>query len=427
MNYVMVLLVPFYRVDQDTVACESAFAIHLRELLPRISEWSKKIVIHSPAMSERHYQFSKHHLAHINCQEESIEYIDGPSVDLSRLKFFLKSPFFIWPKIWKAVSSASIVHASASKDIFKLFTIVSIFFAVIQGKKTIFAMDIDHRNSAKMSFETGRFSRKSYLLSQYFYNPLISLQLRFASRFCDLVLLKGQALVDDYGKGRSHVKNFYDTAHDQSFVISEDALTKKRSLWDSPKDSVKLVYFGRLVSYKGIIDMMQATQKAAQLMLKNDPEDKHIAKKISLTIIGAGEQEQELRRFVTQHQLEEWIIFKEAMSYGEELFGYLSGYDFLLAAPHSEDTPRSVFDAMACGLPMIAYDTYYYKDLSRTGTVSTVPWLSPDAMAEAIVELSNDPESVSKMINKCRDFAINNTQKIWLDKRLTWTKEFLSK
>jgi len=432
----MVLLVPFYRVDQDIIACESAFAVHLKALLPRISAWSEKIIVHSPMMSEQYYQSNKQYLAHINCHQEAIEYVDGPSVDLSRLQFLLKSPFLIWPKIWQIVRSSSVVHASASKDIFKLFTITSIFFAVIQGKKTLFAMDIDHRNSAKMSFKTGSFSRKSYWLSQYVYNPLISLQLRFASRFCDLVLFKGQSLVDDYGKGRHHVKNFYDTAHDLSFIISEDTVAKKLSLWNSTKGQIKLVYFGRLVSYKGIIDMMLATKKAAQLMMKAKINAKNNAitnvttasmTTVSLTIIGAGEQEKELRHFVMQQQLEEWVTFKEAMSYGEELFDCLSGYDFLLAAPHSEDTPRSVFDAMACGLPMIAYDTYYYQDLARTGTVKTVPWLSPDAMADAIVELSNDSELVSKMINKCRDFAINNTQKIWLDKRLAWTNEFLSK
>lgn len=421
MKYVMVLLVPFYRVDENTIACESAFFTHLKELLPRISQWGDEIVIHSPVMTAQAYADNKHHLAHIDCASEHIEHVPSCSTDISRAKFMLTAPFVIWPKIWKVVNTANVVHASVSKDIFKLFTFIALFFAVLQGKKTIVAMDIDHRNSAKMSYRTGKFSYKSYFLSQYIYNPIISLQIRFVSRFCDLVMLKGQLLVDDYGKGRAKVKNFYDTAHDLSFVLSEQHMAHKLQRWDEENDDIKCVYFGRLVGYKGIEDMILAIPKAAEIL-----QQAGSAKKISLSIIGAGESEQALKALVDQQGLNDSVTFCGALSYGEELFSCLREYDFLLAAPHSEDTPRSVFDAMACGLPMIAYDTYYYKDLERTGTVNTVPWLSVESLAEGIVELSNNPTEVQTMITKCRDFAVNNTQEAWLNKRLEWTKEFLS-
>lgn len=420
MNYVMVLLVPFYRVSENEIACESAFATHLKELLPRVAQWGDKIVIHSPQMPESVYQKNKHHLAHIQCDQEKIEYVDAWDLNISRLGFVAKAPFVIWPKIWKVVKTANVVHASVSKDIFKLFTFMALFFGVLQKKKTIVAMDIDHRNSAKMSYRTGKFSYKSYWLSQYIYNPIISCQLRFVSRYCSLLFLKGQLLVDDYGKGRDKVKNFYDTAHDLSFVINQADLAKKIATWDQEKSTIKLVYFGRLVGYKGIPDMILAVQKAAEKLKASGSE-----KTVSLSIIGAGEQDAELKALVAEQQLESVVEFCGALSYGEELFSRLREYDFLLAAPHSEDTPRSVFDSMACGLPMIAYDTYYYKDLERTGTVKTVPWLSVDALADEIIRLGSDGAAVKEMMQKCRDFAVNNTQEIWLEKRLAWTKEFL--
>jgi glycosyltransferase involved in cell wall biosynthesis len=421
MKYVMVLLVPFYRVDENTIACEGAFYTHLKELLPRISEWGDEILIHSPVMSTQTYTDNKHHLAHIDCAAERIDHVASYASDISRAKFMLHAPFSIWPKIWQVVKSANVVHSSVSKDIFKLFTFLALFFAVLQGKKTVTAMDIDHRNSAKMSYRTGKFSYKSYFLSQYIYNPIISLQIRFVSRFCNLVMLKGQLLVDDYGKGRAKVKNFYDTAHDESFVLSEQDMAQKLQYWDSSKSDIKCVYFGRLVDYKGIDDMILAVKKAAEKL-----QEMGSKKTISLSIIGTGESEHSLKALVDQHELQGIVEFCGALSYGEALFSRLREYDFLLAAPHSEDTPRSVFDAMACGLPMIAYDTYYYKDLEATDTVKTVPWLSIDALADGIVTLSHEPERVQKMIKKCRDFAVNNTQEAWLNKRLAWTKEFLS-
>jgi glycosyltransferase involved in cell wall biosynthesis len=407
MKYLMVLQVPFYKVNDDVVACESAFAVHLKELLPRIVQWGDEIVIHSPSMSEAIYQANKSHLAHIKCQQERITYVEAEPMETSRLAFFLKAPFTIWPKIWQVVKTANVVHASASKDIFKLFTIIAIISAVIQGKKTLFAMDIDHRNSARMLYRTGKFSRKSYWLSQYVYNPLIALQIRFAVRYCNLVMLKSSALVADFGKGKPNVKNFYDTAHDLSFVLSDEAFQQKLQLCRSDKPTIRLVYFGRLVAYKGIDDMIEATRIVAEKLSHAGD-----VRQVTLDIIGAGEMEQALRDQVVANNIESRVTFHGAVNYGQALSDKLKTYDFLLAAPKSEDTPRSVFDAMACGLPIIGYDTYYYKNLEETGAVQTVTWLSPTALAH-------------NMIRNARQFAIDNTQTSWMDRRLQWCKEFL--
>jgi glycosyltransferase involved in cell wall biosynthesis len=418
MKYVMVLLVPFYRVDNNTIACESAFAEHLKELLPRISEWGTEIVIHSPSMTAQSYDANKHHLTHINTAQEKIDYVEAFTENTSRLAFFLKAPFSVWPKIWKVVKTANVVHSSASKDPVVLFTFISLFFAVLQRKKTILVMDIDHRHSANMLYKLGDFSRKSYWLSKYLYNPIVSLQLHFSVKYCNLLMLKGRSLMEDYGRGKPHVKSFYNTVHDLSFVASNQDIEKKLLAIDENKTHVKLVYFGRIVKYKGINDMIDVAQIAAKQLSKNN-------KTVSLSIIGAGVTKAELQARVSRDGLEELVRFIDPLSYGPELFDELKTYDFLLAAPRSEDTPRSVFDAMACGLPIVAYDTYYYKDLEITGAVKTVPWLSTQAMADMIVALTDDREELKSMIVKSREFAINNTQEIWLNKRLEWTKEFL--
>jgi len=420
MNYLMVLLVPFYRVNDEVIACESAFASHLKELLPRISEWGSDIVILSPVMSAETYENSKHHLTHIHSEKERIHHVEGYPVDQSRVSFFLTAPFTVWPKIWKVVKTANVVHSSESKDVLKLFTFIALLFAVIQGKKSLLVKDIDHRHSAKMSYLTGKFSRKSYWLSRYIYMPLVSMQMRFAVRFCNLLMLKGQALVDDYGKGKAHVKNFYDTVHDDSMVLSEDELSEKINVIKQNGSSLNLVYFGRVVEYKGILDMIEATILVAKNFKEQDVE-----KTVSLTIIGAGDQKSTLQNLVKEKDIESMVKFLEPMTYGKELLDELKKYDFLLAAPKREDTPRSVFDAMACGLPIFAYDTYYYKDLESTGAVNTVPWLSIEALASEIIDVSNDIEKRIQLVNHCRSFALNNTQEIWMNKRLAWTKEFL--
>jgi glycosyltransferase involved in cell wall biosynthesis len=204
-------------------------------------------------------------------------------------------------------------------------------------------------------------------------------------------------------------------------VIGEKALQRKIVGVNRGNRDIKLVYFGRIVEYKGISDMILAVQH-----LSADLEANNAGYSVSLTIIGTGEHSPELEKLAAEKEMSAHIIFKDAIPYGPELFKVLQECDFLLAAPKHEDTPRSAFDAMACALPIIAYDTYYYEDLEKTGAVKTVPWCSIESLAEKIKELANQPDIVIDMMKKGKEFAIDNTQEIWIEKRKAWTDEFLS-
>lgn len=95
----------------------------------------------------------------------------------------------------------------------------------------------------------------------------------------------------------------------------------------------------------------------------------------------------------------------------------------LLAAPLSQDTPRSALDALASGVMLLSYDTYYYGELAQTGTpVELVAWCDHKAMGEKIVALCADRKHVAQGLLKARELAERNTHEAWLDKRLAWTK-----
>lgn len=415
----MVLPVVFYRIDDNTIACESAFVRHLQSLSPKTREWGEKLVVISPVMSAASYEQNKNHLATITCDKECIDHIAAFSADTGRYTYPLLLPFKIIPLIWKAVKLANVVHTGPSDDIFRPFEIIALISAVIQKKKSIFVKDIDHHASVGMLYKQKKLSKKSYILRKYIYDRYMHLQMLFAAKYCNLLLLKGQSMTDIYGKGQDHVKNFYDTAHDLSFVLDEQELNQKLSLVESGAQEIKLVYFGRIIEYKGIRDMILTTKRINEIVTDTDTT-------VSLTIIGAGEQIPELTSFIQEHKLTYLVTFVDAIEYGKKLFSKLATYDFLLATPWREDTPRSVFDSMACGLPIIAYDTYYYKDLEKTGAVKTVPWLSIDEMADCIIKLKKDFHTQEEMIKNGVQFAKENTQDIWLEKRHKWQQTFLS-
>jgi hypothetical protein len=69
----------------------------------------------------------------------------------------------------------------------------------------------------------------------------------------------------------------------------------------------------------------------------------------------------------------------------------------------------------------VAFDTTYFNDLSASGAVVTSQWPSPSRLAERIVELDRARSRVEAMARDAVRFALQNTQEIWLDRRIAWT------
>lgn len=417
LNYLIVVPVQFFELDGNTFACESAFAKHLKILKNKIALMGyKRMYILASLMPNTYYQTNKGSMATIDSLEDEIYFQPAYPSDSGRLKYLFVHLWSVIPKLWGAVRNAGVVHAGPSQNIFHPFEIIAIIYAVILRKKTIFVVDIDERNSAKMLYATGAISKKSYLLMRYLYDPFLSLQLRFASKFCTLCLLKGQSLVDTYGKG-SNVRNFLDTAHSAEHILTDRQLDAKVARYMNSSEVVNITYFGRLTAYKGIKDMLLAVSEVA----------KHSNVFPNFVIVGDGEQRKDLEELTNQLDLNDHVTFMGALPYGKKLFDCLYQQDILLAAPLREDTPRSLFDAMAAGLLTVAYDTYYYVDMAKTGAVITVPWRDTTAMANAIIESTQNRRINSDMMVNARNFALENTQDVWLEKRLSWMQEAIGR
>jgi glycosyltransferase involved in cell wall biosynthesis len=412
----MVLSVKFYRISPSVFAVESAFCDHLRMLKGHLGSAVGTFCVAGPEMSEVEYEQSKSHLGTIDEARESISFCPLYSAGTGRVKFWLRFGSLA-ARIFIQVRNADIVHSSYSHDLFRPVEVLAILAAIGLGKRTIAVIDIDNRNSAWMNYKSGRWSLKSYLLAKYIYDSLRALQIRVIARYCSLVLLKGRKLVRDYGAGRQSVKYILDAAFSGEHVIPVEALNKKiRSITDTSRP-LKLVYFGRLVAYKGIAQAIDALERANRRGVTN----------WSFHVIGAGEEENELRALVQRYGLSSQVIFHAPIRFGKALFDAVRGMDMLLATPLSEDTPRSALDAMASGVPVLAFDTYYYKDLAEaSGAVETVPWSDVELLACRISRLVNDRTLLPRMMDAAVNFARENTQEIWIDRRVRWTLDLVN-
>jgi glycosyltransferase involved in cell wall biosynthesis len=280
------------------------------------------------------------------------------------------------------------------------------------GRPVIFIVDMDFRQHARQFYRTGKWSLKSYLASSLLYDPLKGLQLRLAPRLFDVCCLKGQSLVRDFGRGRTNVHNFYDTVHSVSDVLNEQQLQTRVRWLESGDGPLRATYFGRLAANKGVDRMIDAIGMARSQ-----------GSNVCLRIIGHGECLEHLRAHARDIGVQEQVEFLAPVPYGEPLFRLLADCHLCLAAPLIEDTPRAAFDAFSRGLPIIAFDIEYFRDLSRaSGAVLAMRWPEVDGLADALVRMDRDRELLGSMARSAVNFAARNTQDIWLQRRLGWLR-----
>lgn len=408
-TYLFVLPVEAYPVAPGRFAIEGAFAAHLVLLRERLGPLGAKMVVMSPRMSLENYTRSRASLAELDEEVDGIRYRPAFEASVHTLTF-ARGLREMMRAVYDEVSEADIVHANAS-SIYRPFEFPALLMGRALGKKTISVCDIDRRNSAAMLHEAGLWSTSELVACRLIHDPWVHLQQLLAVRAFDLVLMKGRKLAEDYGAGRDNVKNFLDAAFTEEQVLSPAQLVDKtRNVIAA--DVLSVSYFGRLVEYKGVDHMLRAVAKAISL-----------GARLHFHVIGDGGARPRLEALSADLGLGDVVEFHGTIPFGAELFAALRPHDVLLATPLGEDTPRSALDAMACGQAILAYDSYYYRDLAAEGGgVELVAWGDHEAMGTKLAELAADRPRIAALMERSRAFAHENTQEAWLDRRVAWTR-----
>ena len=410
-DYLMVLPVRHFRVSSCLVAVEGAFAEHLRMMRRGIGTDAGRLVVASPAMGKDVYESRKQVMSIIDEEKEAISFFALFSDEVTHSSIGkLRQLFSVVRTVYSLTKQSFCIHSGLSWDVWLPFEFASILFGILLQRRTVFVVDIDYRNSALMSYRVGDWSWRSYAVCRYIYDSARSLQVRIAVRYCSLVLLKGRKMVADFGSGRPTVKYILDASHSDENIIDVGSLERKVKELGDESLPLRLTYFGRLTAYKGIDRCIQAVAMA-----------KKAGANVQLDIIGSGEQLDALRRISAECDADSFVHFLGGRPFDQQFFCFLYQYHLLLAAPLREDTPRSALDAMAAGVPYLAFDTYYYRELLESGAGRTVAWLDVEAMARAIVELDRNRKQLVSMADRSVVYAKSNTQEIWLEQRLAWT------
>jgi glycosyltransferase involved in cell wall biosynthesis len=415
LKYYVVVQAAGYALAADRVALESAFAVHLRELRELLGGKFEELVLIGPAMPESEYRATESRLAVLDVATSGVRFLPAFQLAESRGHFLLHRLVPMWKWLKTLFAAPCVVHSGMSTDLVRPLLFMASLAARRMGRPVIFMVDMDFRQHAWRFYKIGSWSLKSYLASRLVYDPLKGLQLRLAPGLFDVCCFKGASLVRDYGRGRTNVHDFYDTVHSARDVLDEEQQRARLRWLESGTGPLRVVYFGRLAANKGVDRMIAAVKLA-----RSRGTD------VCLRVIGDGECREALHAQARSTAMEEHVEFLLPVQYGEQLFRLLEDCHACMAAPLIEDTPRAAFDAFSRGLPIIAFDIAYFRDLAQASdAVLAMPWPEVDGLADALLRIDGDRALLGSMSSNAVRFAARNTQEIWLQKRLEWLREIM--
>lgn len=409
-DYLLAVQAPAYRLVNGGFATESAFGKHLTELKASLGSRFSRVVLFAPQMSDSVYELSRGSLAVLSDAADGIVFVPAFPQSVGRLRFFTRHFLPMFRSIRTLVDGAEVVHSGMADDVWRPMMAVVNYIAKMRGRPVVFVVDIDFRKDSVRYRKLGLWKLKSFLVNRFIYDPIKWIQVWLAVRHFQLVLLKSQAMVDDFGRGRPNVKNFFDTVHREEDLLTEPELRLRLARVKETTRPLCAIYFGRLVPYKGVGKSVEAIAIARRRGVD-----------ARFKIIGAGECENDLRELVRRLNLEGFVTFHPPVPYGPELFAHIADADLSMATPLTEDTPRGAFDSMARGLPILAFDINYYRDLaSLTGAVLTAEWPKAEGIGDKLCELAMNRARLADIGSKAVAFARQNTQPYWLRQRATW-------
>ena len=168
--------------------------------------------------------------------------------------------------------------------------------------------------------------------------------------------------------------------------IDKKVLQKKYSI--SP--TAPVIFFGRSFTPLYNVDKILQT---IPLVLKQFPDSKFIFAS------HFGNLEAKLRKLATSLNVSNAVIFTGFIPH-DEMPEYIASASINLSVPSSDNSPSSVYEAMACGVPSILSDLpwtkYAMRHLSNCFIIDSI---APKHIADAIITLLGNAELREKIIS----------------------------
>jgi len=168
------------------------------------------------------------------------------------------------------------------------------------------------------------------------------------------------------------IPNYVDTD-----LFKPDAAARKR---------YDLIFIGRLEPQKNVAALLEAVREL----------------RIRLAVVGEGSLAESLRaRFGDCGGRVDWL---GTMPH-QELPGLLQSSKMFILPSHYEGHPKTLIEAMACGLPVIGADAPGIRDVVRHGETGWLCGTDPESIKQAVARLLDDAALRERLSRCAREFA----------------------
>ena len=305
------------------------------------------------------------------------------------------------------VRNAKIVHTS---NLFPPYLGLSYAhdLAVRLGKRAVFVIAEDFRDM--LAWEWVRPSRGIERWRRERAVNAIDNRVRRSAATADLTLLHTPAAVERYRLCARQSVAIRQPGHEAEQVISSPSLERRlESLGE--KRPLHVVSACRHAGLKGLDLLLRAIG-----LLRDRGID------VVATLYGQGPETAALRNLADQLGIGARVSLPGALAAGEELDAALQRADLFVMPHRSTDFGRAFFDAMAAGLPVVAFRTPASAETVYDGLDGFLtPLDDVQGLAERIACLHRNREMLADAARAARTRALENTRSEWFRIRAQWT------
>jgi glycosyltransferase involved in cell wall biosynthesis len=197
--------------------------------------------------------------------------------------------------------------------------------------------------------------------------------------------------LEEYCKQITDKKIYYFTPAIKSnnFEFSENKRDTIRKELGLDRESKVIGYVGRLSPEKNLLNFLVSFTK----LVNDDPL-------IKLVIVGRGPMESELKKFVSENNIEDKVIFCGVRS---DIGSILSSLDIFILPSYTEGLSTALLEAMTCGRAIVCSDIPGNREvLTNNKEALLVNPYDLESLKSAILLLCNDISLQSKLGNNAK-------------------------
>lgn len=208
---------------------------------------------------------------------------------------------------------------------------------------------------------------------------------------------------------RHYTADKYGTQADKIHVIVNGFNTEVFQLRDRqaarqalniPHDAEVIVYVGRFIEAKGLIELVTSFGE----MCRTRP-------KLRLALIGSGVLEDRLKALLSEKQLLDKVFLPGGLQ-PTQVAQWLAASDVLTLPSWSEGYPNVVVEGVACGRPVVATDVGGTREILHEGNGILIPPKNVEALTQALtqaLDTSWDHQAIANGIRRSWDDVASET------------------